>query len=163
MGEDNLEANPIDLTEMFAIKTDLDFSRVDNNEISVLLKDELPRYILSVIFRADCEIVYFSCDMDLSAPKNKRLAIADAVAKVNEKIWIGHFDLLSDENRVVYSLTIPFMSSFLMDETSVESIIQLITDECNRFYHYFAIIITDNKKTRDSTLNALFLEEAGEA
>jgi hypothetical protein len=162
LGEGKLEVNPIDITETFATKMDLNFSRIDDNEISILLRSDHPEYVLSVIFRTDCEIIYFACDVNLSVPKNKRLAITDAMAKANERIWVGHFDLISTGSRIVYSLTIPFASSFLIDEEVVESIIQLVMDECNRFYHYFAIII-ESKKLPELSLNALFLETAGEA
>jgi hypothetical protein len=162
LGEANLEINPIDITETFATKMDLNFSRVDDNEISILLKEDYPQYVLSVVLKADCEIMCFSCDIGLSVPGNRRLAVVDAMAKANERIWVGHFDLISTDSRIVYSLTIPFVSSFLMDEEMLESMVQLITDECNRFYHYFAIMI-ESKKCPDITLGALFLEEAGEA
>jgi hypothetical protein len=100
--------------------------------------------------------------MNLVVPQNKRLAITDAMAKANERIWVGHFDLLSTNGRIVYSLSIPFVSSFLIDEEIVESIVQLVTDECNRFYHYFALTI-ESKKDPQLTFNALFLETVGEA
>jgi hypothetical protein len=162
MGDGNLEVNPIDITETLATRMDLNFNRVDSNEISILLKEGIPEYILSVLFKVDCEIVYFACDMNLLVAENKRMMVVDAIAKANERIWVGHFDLLSVENRIVYSLTIPFVSSFIMDEAMMESIIQLVIDECNRFYHYFALII-ESKKAPDLTFNALFLETAGEA
>jgi hypothetical protein len=141
---------------------DLNFSRIDDNEISVQLANENPEYILSVIFKEDYEIIYFSCDMNLCSTKEKRLAVADAIAKANERIWAGHFDLISIGNRIVYSLTIPFASSFVVDEGVMESIIQLISDECNRFYHYFSMII-ESKDPPDFSTNALYLETAGEA
>jgi hypothetical protein len=140
----------------------LHFSRVDDNEISVLLKSEAPEYVLSVLFKSEYEIIHFSCDINLRATKQKRAAIADAIVKANERIWVGHFDLLSTGNRIVYSLTIPFASSFIADEEVMESIIRMITDECNRFYHYFALII-ESKKNLNLAMNALFLEAAGEA
>ncbi|MDR0632454.1 MAG: YbjN domain-containing protein [Holosporaceae bacterium] len=158
----NLNINPIDVTETFATKMNLHFSRIDDNEISIQLKDEKPEYILSVIFKSDYEIIYFSCDMNLRVPKEKYFAITDALVKANERIWVGHFDLISIGNRIVYSLTIPFVSSFSADEEVIESIIQLVKDECNQFYHYFSMII-ENKKLPTLPSNAIFLESAGEA
>jgi hypothetical protein len=140
----------------------LNFNRIDDNEISVQLTNENPEYILSVILKTEYDIVYFSCDMNLFVTKEKHFAITDAIAKANERIWVGHFDLISLGNRIVYSLTIPFMSSFLADEEVIESIIQLITDECNRFYYYFHMII-ENCDMQNFSINTLFLESAGEA
>ncbi|MDR0968535.1 MAG: YbjN domain-containing protein [Holosporaceae bacterium] len=157
-----MEANPIDVTETLAAKMNLNFSRVDDNEISILLKNEEPEYILSVVFKSEYEILHFSCDMNLSAAKHKRAALAEAVVKANERIWVGRFDLLSIGNRIVYGLTIPFASSFMADEEVMESIIRLIVEECDQFYHYFSLIIK-SKKSPSFSMNALFLESAGEA
>ncbi|MDR2107125.1 MAG: YbjN domain-containing protein [Holosporaceae bacterium] len=158
-----MDINPIDITETLAAKMNLNFSRVDDNEISVQLKNEAPRYILSVILRSDCDIIYFSCDMNLYVAKERYASVTEAIVKANEKIWVGHFDLISSAaNRIVYSLTIPFVSSFSADEEVMESLIQLVTDECNRFYPYFAMII-ECKEPFDFPINTLFLESAGEA
>jgi hypothetical protein len=162
MEEDNLNINPIDVTENLVTKMNLNFNRIDDNEISIQLKNEIPEYILSVILKSDYEIIYFSCDMNLYVTKEKYSAIVDAIVKANERIWVGHFDLISTSNRIVYSLTIPFISSFLVDEEVMESTIQLIMDECNRFYNYFSIII-ENAELPDLSINTLFLESAGEA
>jgi hypothetical protein len=161
-GEEKLGINPIDITETLAAKMDLNFSRIDDNEISIQLKSKSPEYILSVIFKSDYEIIYFSCDMNLHVRKEKYSAITDAIVKANERIWVGHFDLISIDNRIVYSLTIPFVSSFLADEGVMESIMQLITDECDRFYYYFSMII-ESKESVDFHISSLFLEPAGEA
>jgi len=160
--EIRLNINPIDIAETLATKKNLNFSRIDDNEISVQLKDERPEYILSVIFRSDYEIIYFSCDMNLEVPNEKYNAVVDAIVKANERIWVGHFDFLSMENRIVHSLTIPFISSFLADEDTIESIMQLITDECDRFYYYFSLIIETDEE-QNLSVNTLFLETAGEA
>ncbi|MDR0580696.1 MAG: YbjN domain-containing protein [Holosporaceae bacterium] len=157
-----MDINPIDITETLAAKMDLNFNRIDDNEISVQLKRKNPEYILSVIFKSDYEIIYFSCDMNLYIKKEKYAVITDAIVKANERIWVGHFDLISVDNRIVYSLTIPFVSSFLADEGVIESIMRLITDECDRFYHYFSLIL-ESKDSLDFSISNLFLESAGEA
>ncbi|MDR0556093.1 MAG: YbjN domain-containing protein [Holosporaceae bacterium] len=159
---DRLNVNPIDITEILATKKNLYFNRVDDNEISILLKSEKPEYVLSVIFRSDYEIIHFSCDVNLRVPKKKRLVVTDAIVKANERIWVGHFDLISADNCIVYSFTIPFVSSFSVDEDTIESIIQLVKDECNRFYCYFSMII-ENRGLSEASLNSLFLEISGEA
>jgi hypothetical protein len=157
-----LDANLIDITESFAAKMDLSFSRIDSNEITILLKEQHPGYILSVILKSDYDIIYFSCDINIYVPANRYVAITDAIVKTNERIWLGHFDLISSVSRIVYSLAIPFISSQLINEEIIESTIQMITDECNRFYNYFFIVV-QNEKLFDISSNTLFLESAGEA
>lgn len=133
-----LKCNSIDITESVATKLDLAYQRVDDNEISIVLMGEKTDYELTVILQADYEIIYFSCDLDIVALADKYALITEAIVKVNERIWVGHFDLITNNNRIVYSLTIPFISSFLVDESIIELIMKLISDECDKFFSLFS-------------------------
>ena len=157
-----LKCNSIDITESVATKLDLAYQRVDDNEISIVLMGEKTDYELTVILKADYEIIYFSCDLDIVAPADKYALITEAIVKVNERIWVGHFDLITNNNRIVYSLTIPFISSFLVDESIMESIMELISDECDKFSHYFLMIL-ETSDFSDFAISTLFLDSAGEA
>ena len=151
----------IDIAESVASKMDMDCSRSDN-EFIVKLKNG--KFVLSVFVRSDYDIMHFSCNLRLKVPKTKRDAILRAIAQVNERIWIGHFDFLSIDSSIVYSLTIPFMSSFVVDSSLVSSIYQTITSECDKFYDYFSILINSRKKTNeDCSISALFIDTYAEA
>lgn len=112
--------NVIDIAEKVLKDMDLHYSRIDNNELLVSLS---PNYNLSVLLKPEYELLHFSNDLDLTCPKSKIALIEDSIVKANERIWLGHFDLISSENRLVYSLSLPFISSFLLDEDVFESII----------------------------------------
>ena len=157
-----VNANLIDITEMLAEKKKLNFSRLSDNEIFISLRGKGAEYNISVILKQDYELIYFSGDMGLVVPEEKYLAITDALAKVNERIWIGHFDFLSSEKRIIYSVTIPYISFLLADEEIIDSTLQLIVDECDRFYDYFYMVI-GNHELSDLSIGTLFLESAGEA
>lgn len=154
--------NFIDLTESYAKKMDLNYSRIDDNEISVQLNSSKTEYYLSAIFKPDYDMIYFSCDMNLHVTNDRYSEIADAILQANERIWVGHFDFLSHDSRIVYSFTIPMVSSFLADEDITENTINLIANECDRFYDYFAMII-NSTEIPDFSIGSIFLESAGEA
>ena len=150
------------MAEIFATKKDLSFNRIDDNEISVQLQNDESEYNLFVSLKQDSEMLCFSCDMNLFVPQKKHNKVANAVIKANEMLWVGHFDIMSNGGHIVYSLTIPFISSFSVEEDIIESTVRLITDECKRFHHYFEMIIK-NKDLPDFAIGALFLESAGRA
>jgi hypothetical protein len=152
----------IDIAEEFATKSNLSYSRIDNDEIYLVLQGRKAEYNLTVILKREYDVAYFSCDLDIEVSRRKYSSVTDAVVKANERIWIGHFDIVSDVNRIVYSIAIPFVSFFIADETIVESTISMIISECDRFYYYFLISIANNKASNLS-IDALLLESAGEA
>ncbi len=157
-----MDTNLIDMAEMFATKKDLRFNRIDDNEISLQLRNDESEYNLFVSLKQEHEMLCFSCDMNLHVPQKRYSKVADAIIKANEMIWVGHFDITSYGRNIIYSLTIPFISSFSVEEDSIESIVRLITSECDRFYYYFAMVIA-NQPLPDFAINALCIEAAGEA
>jgi hypothetical protein len=114
------------------------------------------------MLRPEIELIYFSCDLCLNVPNSKYRTVAEAVVKANERIWAGHFDFISGDNRIVFSFTIPFIYSFSGDESAVESAMNIVKGECDRFYYYFFMTIK-NGKLPEELLQALFMESVGEA
>ena len=151
--------NIIDTAETVLKNMDLHYSRIGDNELLVALT---PNYNLSILLKPEYEILHFSNDLDLTCPKTKLAMIEDSIVKANERIWLGHFDLISSGNRLVYSLSLPFVYSFLMDEDTFESLINTVCTESDRFYHYFKMILS-NKKIPNFSVSTLFQESIGEA
>ena len=159
-----LSYNLIDVAESLANKLSLSNSRIDDNEISILLCGSNADYTLSVVLRPD-DMILFACDLDIKASKKRYNAVTNAIVKVNERIWVGHFDLHSAGNDIIFTLAIPFISSFIADEFLLESAIKLILTECEKYYHYFSMVASayELSKTTITSVEALFLDTAGEA
>jgi len=54
-------------------------------------------YRLYFVWQEDLGAVYFSCLFDVRIPPNKRAGAYHLLALINEKLWLGHFDLCSEE------------------------------------------------------------------
>ena len=149
----------IDIAEKTFEKLDYRFSRIDENELAVSLS---PHYSLSVFLKPEYDILHFSNDLEVVCPDTRLAVIEDSIIKANERIWLGHFDLISIGNRIVFSLSFPFAHSFLFDNESFESLINLILEESDRFYHYFKMVLSD-KQIPNFSIGTLFQEAIGEA
>src|SRR3546814_4186802 len=73
------------------------FDRSTDEEMVVEIAGRWCEYRLFFVWQQDLSAMYFSCLFDLRAPPQKRTAVAELLALVNEKMWLGHFDLCSDE------------------------------------------------------------------
>ncbi len=164
MDNDSLNTNAIDLVEVVATKLGMRFYRPGDNEISLLLVSEKSQYHLLVELRQEVyEALYFSCDMNIDVPNESYQTAAVAVVKANEHSWLGHFDLISTDCRIMYSLTMPFASSFSFDELNTEALLDIILEECDRFRQYFTIAMNNKSGMSDLSINTLFFEALGEA
>lgn len=149
----------IDIAEQTFEKLDYRFSRVDENELAVSLS---PHYSLSVFLKPEYDVLHFSNDLDLVCPDDRLAVIEDSIIKANERIWLGHFDLISIDNRIVFSLSFPFVHSFSFDNENFEALISLILEESDRFYHYFKMVLSD-KQIPNFSIGTLFQEAVGQA
>lgn len=161
---ETLNANAIDLVELAAAKLGFGVYRLNDNEVSLVLSNEKVKYLLFVEVRRNiCEALYFSCDTNIRAPMENYQSAAVAVVKANEHSLLGHFDIISSNYRIVYSLTVPFVSTFNFDELNMEAILSIIQDECDKFRQYFVMTMDNKGEMSDSSINALFFEALGEA
>ena len=151
--------NIIDVAERTFERLDYRFSRIDENELAVSLSSN---YNLSVLLKPEYDILHCSNDLDLVCPDDRLAVIEDSIVKANERIWLGHFDLISIDSRIVFSLSFPFAHSFLFDEENIESLVDLILEESDRFYHYFKMLLSD-KQIPNFSIGTLFQEAVGEA
>jgi hypothetical protein len=149
----------IDIAEQTFEKLDYRFSRIDENELAVSLS---PHYSLSVFLKPEYDVLHFSNDLDLICPDDRLAVIEDSIIKANERIWLGHFDLISIDNRIVFSLSFPFAHSFSFDNENFEALISLILEESDRFYHYFKMVLSD-KQIPNFSIGTLFQEAVGQA
>ena len=57
----------------------------------------------------------FSLTLDLRAPNAKQSAISDLLRRINERLWLGHFDYWNDEGVAVFRHTIPMFDRIAPD------------------------------------------------
>ncbi len=158
-----LGSNLIDMTESLADKLDCASSRIDDNGVSVILHGRRSDYHLTVILKPDYDMLYFSCDLNIKVPKSMYNLVADAVIKANERIWLGHFDILSDDREIVFTVTIPFVSSFVADELVIEAAVGLVMNECDHFYNYFLMLAKGDSSYDNFSIDTMFMDPLGEA
>jgi hypothetical protein len=149
------------MAERLATKLDLSYNRCEEDEIIIKLDGQRATYNLTVLLGRE-DVMYFSCNLNILVPKRRRARLVDAIVKVNEQQWLGHFDLSSKSRYIFYSLQIPFTSSFLAEELIIEDSLRIVMAECDQFYHYFSALAMGDIPTGVS-IDALMLESAGEA
>ncbi|MCH8198356.1 MAG: YbjN domain-containing protein, partial [Proteobacteria bacterium] len=90
-------ANPIDVIEEIVSSNDWDFDRAGDNELAVEVAGQWCNYRLYFSWRDDYHALHFSCAFDMRVPESRLAPVHQLLALVNEKMWIGHFDLWSDD------------------------------------------------------------------
>src|SRR5436309_1532529 len=89
--------NPLDVLEELVDANEWQFDRNSAEEMMVELKGRWSDYRLYFVWQEDLSAISFSCIVDLRVPSHRRPAFLELLGGVNEKLWLGHFDLCIDE------------------------------------------------------------------
>jgi hypothetical protein len=112
-------------------------------------RDELPALLFTVSF-------------DLMAPPERRTEVARLVAKINEHLWLGHFDLWADDGSIVFRHAIPMIGRGEVAPGEVQALLAAALDASDRFYPAFTFVLNHDQTAEQAAEAALF-ETVGEA
>ena len=154
--------NPIDLLEEFVTANDWRFDRTTDAEIVVELTGNWCDYRLHFAWQEDLGAVYFSCLFDVRVPQNKRARAYHLLALINENLWLGHFDLCSEELVPIFRHTLLVRGVGWISAEQFEDMVDIAFSECERFFPAFQFVLWGGK-TPEEALAAAMLETVGEA
>src|SRR5262245_50945969 len=87
------QINPVDIVERLAALNDWSFDRAADDEISIAIGGRWADYQVSFTWMDDIEALHLACAFDLKVPERRRTEVQQLVSRVNEQLWVGHFDL----------------------------------------------------------------------
>jgi hypothetical protein len=80
---------------------------------------------------------------------------------INEKLWLGHFDLCSEDLVPMFRHTM-LMRGGNPSIEPLEDLVDIALNECERFFPAFQFVLWGGKSPREA-LDAAMLEPVGEA
>ena len=100
--------------------------------------------------------------LDLKAPSLRLLDACRLIAMINERLWVGHFDLWSDDNAIVFRNSVVLPESGEIDRGQAQCLIRAASEAVDRFLPAFNFLIWGGK-TPQEALDASLFETAGNA
>lgn len=104
----------------------------------------------------------FTLTMDLRAPNTKHAAISELLRRINERLWLGHFDYWTDEGVAVFRHTIPMLDRISPDPGEIAAILAAALDAADQFLPAFNFVVWAGKSAEEAVAAVVF-ETAGEA
>jgi hypothetical protein len=106
--------------------------------------------------------MHFTCTFDLKVPAPRRTALYELLTKANERLWIGHFGMDSDDGMPLFRHSVLLRGAPGASAESLEDMIDIAITECERFYPAFQFVLWGGKSPTEA-LEAAMLECVGEA
>jgi hypothetical protein len=155
-------SNPLDVLEELVDANEWRFDRNSAEEMVVELSGRWSDYRLFFMWQEDLSAISFSCLIDLRVPAHRRAAFLELLGGVNEKLWLGHFDLSAEEPVPIFRHTVLLRGVGGVAVEQLEDLVDIAISECERFYPAFQFLLWGGK-TPDEAVAAAMLETVGEA
>ena len=127
-----------------------------------LLIASLLCYRLFFFWQEEISAMQFSCQFDLKVPEKKRRDVAELLGIINERMWLGHFDVDSEELTPMFRHTTLLRGAQAASQEQLEDLVDIALTECERFYPAFQFILWGGKSASEA-VSAAILDTVGEA
>jgi hypothetical protein len=155
-------ANPIDLIEKVASAHGWSFDRGSEDEISIEIAGQWSDYRLFFSWLDDLCAIHFACAFEMSVPDHRRGPINELLARINERMAVGHFDLWADRGLPVFRQSTLLRGATGIAVEQIEDLIDIALAESERFYPAFQYVVWGGK-TPSEAVDAALIETVGEA
>jgi hypothetical protein len=155
-------SHPVDLVEQLATANDWPFERFTDDEITMSVGGSWGDYHVSISWMADLEALHVGCSFEMRVPPPRRAEVQRLLTLVNERLWLGHFDLWTGEGMVMYRHGLLLAGGTEASDPQCEALVATAVDACERHYPAFQFVVWAGKNAEDA-LDAVLFETAGEA
>ena len=141
---DNFTLNPIDVVEEVIYSKKWSFSRADDYELVAEIASKWCQYRFYFTWSEQIRAISLTVTFDLKFPHAKMKEAQELLALINEKLWIGHFDITSKNGIPAYRHTV---LSFPEDEVlhhQLENLVDIAIYECEKFYPAFQLVLFED-------------------
>jgi len=158
----HMHANPLDLAEDLAAANDWTYDRGDD-EVIVALDGGYCDYQLRLHWRDSDRLLQVACMFDSRVPDARRGPVFETLARLNERLCVGHFEMWCDEGFLMYrhALLAEYEGGGLSGE-GLARLVETAIGECDSYYPVFQFVIWGGKTPREA-IDAAMLDTLGEA
>lgn len=155
-------SHPLDTVEQLAATQDWPFDRSSEDEINLSVSGRWADYHVSFTWREDLEGLHLACTLDMKVPEQRRGEVSRLVARINEHLWLGHFDLWPEEGVLLYRYGLLLAGGAEITDGQCDAMLKLGLETCERYYPSFQYSVWAGK-TAEEAMEAALFDTVGEA
>lgn len=155
-------ANPLDLVEEIVQANEWPHDRSTDEEMVVEVSGRWCDYRLLFVWQREISALHFSCGFEMRVPRMRRPAVYELLAAVNERLWLGHFDLAPSDQSPSFRQGVLLRGSAGASVEQIEDLVDIALSECERFYPAFQLVVWGGKNADEAIATAM-IDPIGEA
>jgi hypothetical protein len=154
--------SPLEVVERMAATNNWPIERAGEDEIALHVTGRWTNYQISFTWMGDIEALHLACAFDMKVPEPRLEQVQALVALINEQLWIGHFDVWTQNGVVMFRHALVLAGGMPASARQCEAVLGSALDSCERYYPAFQFVIWAGKPAREAMASAMF-ETSGEA
>jgi hypothetical protein len=154
--------DPLDVVEHVLTAENLTFDRTEEVDLAFALTGDWKDYELWFAWRPEADCLQLCLSLDMRAPKTKRGASFELLSLINQRIWLGHFEVWTDGGEVVFRHALSVPQGERPTLAQAASMIDAAVEAADRFYPAFDFLLKGSKSPQDA-LAACMFETVGQA
>jgi hypothetical protein len=155
-------ANPVDIVERIASTNDWSFDRASEDEVTLVVGGQWADYQVSFTWMCDIEALHLACAFDLKVPERRRADVIELVARINEQLWVGHFDVWAKDGLAMFRHALVLAGGGTASDGQCEALLGAALDACERYYQAFQFVLWAGKSASEA-IDATLFETSGRA
>ncbi len=156
------DAAPVEMLAALFEARGWDCEIVSDDEMTGEVQGSWAKYQLRGIWRSTDNVLQFLCLPDIRVTEEKRQRAYELLSLVNEQMWLGHFDIWSNGDVLLYRHGAMLGDDGMLSLDQAQALVEIAIDECDRFYPAFQFVLWGDKTPREA-LEAAMVDAAGEA
>ena len=154
--------NPVDVVERVAALNAWAFERAGDDEITISITGRWTAYQAAFTWMDEIEALHLACAFDLKVPERRHSEVLALISQVNEQLWLGHFDLWSQDGVVMFRHALILAGGVEASGRQCEVLLDAAIDACERYYQAFQFVVWAGTGAREA-MDAAIFETSGEA
>src|SRR5579872_5617207 len=154
--------DPLDVVERVLMAENLTFDRTEDGDLAFTLAGDWKDYELWFAWRPEADCLQLCLSLDIRAKKTRRAAAHTMLSLINQRVWLGHFEVWTDAGEVVFRHAMALPTGERPTLAQAASMIDAAVEAADRFYPAFDFLLNGGKSPEDA-ISACMFETVGQA
>jgi hypothetical protein len=155
-------SNPLDRVERIAEIHEWAFSRTGHGEVTMQISGGWSEMVVSLNWRDDFEVLHAAVSPEVKVPAARRDEVAKLLARINEQLLIGHFDLWHADGSLLFRNSLLLSGNAEANDAQCEALIRFAVETCERYFPAVQFVVWAGQNAADA-LEAAMIDTVGEA
>jgi len=159
---DSFVNNPLDIAEGIITRKGWPCERLSDEDVAFELIGLWSDTKAWLYFKPELSALMLTCTFDTKVPFHLKHRFYELLALMNERVWLGAFDLSSTDNSVSFRYTLLLDEKNGASHDQLDQMIAQAYSECEKYYPTVQSVIWGSKAPRDAMTETVF-DTVGEA